>query len=65
MCCAPRGRRSGVTPPKTVRSYKQLANLERVFRILKSVDLQIRPNHHRLADRVGAVLICLLAYYVE
>jgi transposase len=51
---------------QTVRSYKQLANLERVFRILKSVDLELRPIHHRLADRVRAhVLICLLAYYVE
>ncbi len=51
---------------QTVRSYKQLAKLERVFRILKSVDLEIRPIHHRRADRVRAhVLICLLAYYVE
>lgn len=51
---------------QTVRSYKQLARLERIFRILKSVDLEIRPIHHRLADRVRAhVLICLLAYYVE
>jgi hypothetical protein len=51
---------------QTVRSYKQLANLERVFRILKSVDLELRPIHHRLADRVRAhVLICLLAYYLE
>jgi Transposase DDE domain len=51
---------------QTVRSYKQLARLERVFRVLKSVDLEIRPIHHRLADRVRAhVLICLLAYYVE
>jgi hypothetical protein len=30
------------------------------------VDLEIRPIHHRLADRVRAhVLICWLAYYVE
>jgi transposase len=51
---------------QTVRSYKQLAKLERVFRILKSVDLELRPIHHRLANRVRAhVLICLLAYYVE
>ena len=51
---------------QTVRSYKQLANLERVFRILKSVDLELRPIHHRLAERVRAhVLICLLAYYVQ
>ena len=51
---------------QTVRSYKQLAKLERVFRILKSVDLELRPIHHRLAKRVRAhVLLCLLAYYVE
>lgn len=50
----------------TVRAYKRLALLERVFRSLKSVDLQIRPIHHRLPDRVRAhVLLCLLAYYVE
>lgn len=51
---------------QTVRSYKQLAWLERAFRILKSIDLELRPIHHRLASRVRAhVLICLLAYYVE
>jgi hypothetical protein len=51
---------------QAVRSYKQLAWLERAFRILKSVEVEIRPIHHRLPDRVRAhVLICLLAYYVE
>jgi transposase len=51
---------------QTVRSYKQLAWLERAFRIMKSIDLELRPIHHRLAGRVRAhVLICLLAYYVE
>jgi hypothetical protein len=51
---------------QTVRSYKQLARLERAFRTLKSVDLEIRPIHHHRADRVRAhVLVCLLAYYVE
>lgn len=50
----------------TVLAYKRLATLERAFRSLKSVDLQIRPIHHRLPDRVRAhVLLCLLAYYVE
>jgi hypothetical protein len=49
-----------------VRSYKQLANVERAFRSMKTVDLEIRPIHHRKADRVRAhVLICMLAYYVE
>jgi transposase len=51
---------------ETVRSYKRLAQVERAFRVLKSLDLEIRPIHHRLADRVRAhVLVCLLAYYVE
>jgi len=51
---------------QTVRSYKQLAKLEQAFRMLKSVELELRPIHHRLADRLRAhVLICLLAYYVE
>jgi transposase len=49
-----------------VRSYKALAQVERAFRTLKSVDLRIRPIHHRLADRVCAhIFLCLLAYYVE
>ena len=51
---------------QTVRSYKRLAQVERAFRVLKSLELEIRPIHHRLADRVRAhVLLCLLAYYVE
>jgi transposase len=51
---------------QTVRSYKRLAQVERAFRALKSLELEIRPIHHRLADRVRAhVLVCLLAYYVE
>jgi transposase len=50
---------------QTVLAYKRLATVERAFRSLKSVDLHIRPIHHRLPDRVRAhVLICLLAYYV-
>jgi transposase len=49
-----------------VRSYKSLASVERAFRSLKTVDLKIRPIHHRLADRVRAhILLCMLAYYVE
>ena len=49
-----------------VRSYKQLSNVERAFRSLKTVDLKVRPIHHRLADRVRAhVFLCMLAYYVE
>ena len=50
----------------TVRSYKSLAEVERAFRTLKTVDLEIRPIHHRLANRVRAhIFLCMLAYYVE
>ena len=50
----------------TVRNYKGLCEVERAFRSLKSVDLKIRPIHHRLEDRVRAhILLCMLAYYVE
>ena len=52
--------------PDCVRSYKALANVERAFRSLKTVDLKVRPIHHRLADRVRAhILLCMLAFYVE
>jgi transposase len=48
-----------------VRAYKNLEQAERAFGTLKGPDLQIRPIHHRLEDRVrGHVLICMLAYYL-
>jgi transposase len=55
-----------LSPENTVLSYKRLAQVERAFRSIKTVDLKLRPIHHHLADRVRAhVLICSLAYYVE
>jgi len=52
--------------PDCVRNYKLLANVERAFRSLKTVDLKVRPIHHRLPDRVRAhIFLCMLAYYVE
>jgi hypothetical protein len=51
---------------EAVRAYKRLATIERAFRSLKTVDLKVRPIHHRKADRVRAhVFLCMLAYYVE
>jgi transposase len=48
-----------------VRAYKNLEQAERAFGSIKGPDLQIRPIHHRLAERVRAhVLICMLAYYL-
>jgi DDE family transposase len=50
----------------TVRSYKSLALVERAFRCIKTVDLQVRPVYHWLADRVRAhVFLCMLAYHLE
>jgi hypothetical protein len=49
-----------------VGAYKGLSNVERAFRILKTVDIEIRPIHHRSGRRVRAhVLLCMLAYYLE
>jgi transposase len=51
---------------EAVRSYKALAAVERAFRSMKTLDLHIRPIHHRLANRVRAhIFLCMLAYYVE
>jgi hypothetical protein len=50
----------------TVLAYKSLAQVERAFRALKTVALEVRPVHHRLAGRVRAhVFLCLLAYHVQ
>ena len=50
----------------TVRNYKALSQVERAFRSLKTIDLHIRPIHHRTADRVRShIFLCMLAYYVE
>lgn len=52
--------------PGTVRAYKALAQVERAFRGLKTVDLHIRPLFHWIEPRVRAdVFLCMLAYHVE
>ena len=52
-------------PAAVVESYKNLAHVERDFRSIKTDDLDLRPIHHRLDERVRAhVLICLLACYL-
>jgi len=58
--------KEALTSQQVVASYKSLSGVERAFRSLKTVDLHVRPIHHRLPDRVCAhILICMLAYYVE
>jgi len=55
-----------MSAPDAVRSYKSLSDVERAFRTLKTIDLEVRPIHHRLADRVRAhIFLCMLAFYVE
>ncbi len=49
-----------------VRNYKRLSDVERAFRSLKTIDLKVRPIHHRREPRVRAhIFLCMLAYYVE
>ena len=51
---------------EAVQAYKDLSRVERAFRSLKTVDLDIRPIRHWTAPRVRAhVLLCMLAYHVE
>jgi transposase len=58
--------KEALSSQQVVASYKSLSGVERAFRSLKSVDLHVRPIHHRLPDRVRAhILLCMLAYYVE
>jgi transposase len=51
---------------QTVATYKDLSQVERAFRSMKSVDLKMRPIHHWKDDRIRAhAFLCMLAYYVE
>jgi transposase len=50
---------------EVVRAYKGLEQVERAFGTFKGPELEIRPIHHRLENRVRAhVLLCMLAYYL-
>jgi hypothetical protein len=63
--------RTNVTEPEldtaaVVRSYKALSQVERAFRSIKTIDLHVRPIHHRTEARVRAhVFLCMLAFYVQ
>ena len=51
--------------PTVVATYKSLANVERDFRSIKAIDLDLRPIHHWTETRVRAhVFICMLAAYL-
>ena len=51
---------------EAVAGYKALAGVEKAFRNLKTVSLEIRPIYHKKDDRIRAhVFICMLAYYIQ
>lgn len=57
---------SRMSPEQIVGSYKGLSRVEQAFRMMKSIDLKVRPIFHRLEDRVRAhFFLCMLAYYVD
>ena len=50
---------------KVVAAYKSLARVERDFRSIKAIDVDLRPIHHYTESRVRAhVFICMLAAYL-
>ena len=54
-----------MTAAKVVATYKSLSRVERDFRSLKAIDVDLRPIHHYTETRVRAhVFICMLAAYL-
>jgi len=54
-----------ISAAEAVKSYKRLIQAEQAFANLKTVQLEIRPIHHKTDDRIKChVFICMLAYYV-
>ena len=51
--------------PGIITTYKNLAHVERDFRIIKVDDLDLRPIFHYLTERVRShVFLCMLAAYI-
>ena len=51
---------------KIVLSYKKLTLVEKAFRNLKTVQLEMRPVYHKTDDRIRChVFLCMLAYYLQ
>ncbi len=50
---------------EAVTGYKSLQHVERAFRTMKTMALELRPIYHRRSDRVRAhAFLCMLSYYV-
>jgi transposase len=57
---------SAIKKEEAVKKYKSLAYVERAFRNIKTMSIEIRPVYHHLDRRIKAhVFLCMLAYYVE
>ena len=55
-----------MTTDQVVQTYKSLGDVERAFRNLKTVQIEIRPVCHKKDDRIRAhVFLCMLSYYVQ
>jgi hypothetical protein len=51
---------------EVVHAYKSLTFVERAFRNLKTVQLEIRPVYHKTDERIRShVFLCMLAYYLQ
>jgi hypothetical protein len=51
---------------EVVNAYKSLTFVERAFRNLKTVQLEIRPVYHKNDERIRShVFLCMLAYYLQ
>ena len=58
-------RKDELDPAGVISAYKELKGVEWDFRSMKAIDVDLRPVHHRLEDRVKAhALVCFLATYV-
>jgi hypothetical protein len=55
-----------MTTAEVVNAYKSLTFVERAFRNLKTVQLEIRPVYHKTDERIRShVFLCMLAYYLQ
>ena len=57
---------SSLSDAQVVEAYKGLSAVERDFRNLKAIDLELRPVYHWTEERVRAhVFVCMLAAYLN
>jgi transposase len=57
---------ANIKKEEAVKRYKSLGHVERAFRNIKTMSIEIRPVYHQLDKRIKAhVVLCMLAYYVE